>query len=219
MLQGVSLRSPIMSWLPIAANFRDDLRAALDQAQPSDALERLAALAAHRLGFLETVQLDRALARLDVKDASGFTPIRVAALASSTIDHLPPAIRVAGLRRRLLIEVHSGAYGQYRQDLLDPASALHQFKPQAVLFSLSAREAIAGIPVTATAAKVGDVIGRFIAELRSLWRRAREIGGAAVIQQTFMDVSEPLFGGYDGMVPGDGRSRGPAQRSAHRGCS
>jgi FkbH-like protein len=202
MLHGASPRSPTMSWLPIAANFRDDLRAALDQAKPSDAVERLAALAGQRLGFLETAQLDRALARLDLKEAPGFAPIRLAILASSTVDHLPPAIRVAGLRRRLLIEVHSGAYGQYRQDLLDPASALHQFKPQAVLFSLSAREAIASVPVTAARAEVDDAIGRFVAELRSLWRKAREIGGAAVIQQTFMDVSEPLFGGYDRIVPG-----------------
>jgi FkbH-like protein len=202
MLQGTTLRSPPLSWLPIAPDFRDDLRAALDQAKPVDGLERLAALAAHRLGFLETVQLDRALARLDLKEAPGFQAVRLAVLASSTIDHLPPAIRVAGLRRRLLIEVHSGAYGQYRQDLLDPASALHQLKPQAVLFSLSAREAIAGVPLAATIAEVDNAIGRFIAELRSLWRRAREIGGAAIIQQTFIDVSEPLFGGYDRMVPG-----------------
>ena len=83
-----------------------------------------------------------------------------------------------------------------------PASALHRFKPQAALFSLSAREAIASISFTATAAEVDDAIGRFIAELRSLWRKAREIGGAAVIQQTFIDVSEPLFGGYDRIVPG-----------------
>jgi FkbH-like protein len=191
-----------MSWLPTARDFRDDLRAALNQAKPSDGLERLAALAAHRLGFLETVQLDRALARLDLKEAPGFAPIRLAILASSTVDHLPPAIRVAGLRRRLLIEVHCGAYGQYRQDLLDAESALHRFGPQAALFSLSAREAIASVPLTATAAEVDSTIGRFIAELRSLWRRAREIGAATVIQQTFIDVSEPLFGGYDRMVPG-----------------
>jgi FkbH-like protein len=202
MPQGASSRSPALSWLPVAANFRDDLRAALDQAKPNDGLESLASLAAHRLGFLETVQLDRGLARLDVKEATGFAPVRLAILASSTVDHLPPAIRVAGLRRRLLIEVHSGAYGQYRQDLLDPASALHRFKPQAVLFSLSAREAIASVPLAATADEVDASIGRFIAELRSLWRRAREIGGAAVIQQTFLDVSEPLFGGYDRIVPG-----------------
>ena len=102
----------------------------------------------------------------------------------------------------MLIDLHSGDYGQYRQDLLDPASALHRFQPQAVLFSLSAREAIAGVALTASAAEVDGAIGRFVSELRSLWRKAREIGGAAVIQQTFIDVSEPLFGGYDRMVPG-----------------
>jgi FkbH-like protein len=190
-----------MNWLPVARDFREDLRAALAQAKPTDALEGLASLAACRLGFLETVQLDRALARVGLKEAPGFQPIRLAILASSTVDHLAPAIRVAGLRRRLLIDLHSGAYGQYRQDLLDPGSALHRFAPQAVLFSLSAREAIAGVALTASTAEVDAAIGRFVSELRSLWRKAREIG-AAIVQQTFMDVSDPLFGGYDRMVPG-----------------
>ena len=53
-----------------------------------------------------------------------------------------PAIRVAGLRRRLLIDAFCGTYGQYRQDLLDPASALRKFAPQTVLFLLTAREAL-----------------------------------------------------------------------------
>jgi FkbH-like protein len=101
----------------------------------------------------------------------------------------------------LLIDVHSGTYGQYRQDLLDPASALHRFQPQAALFSLTAREAIAGVALSASRAEVDGAIARFVAELRSLWRKAREIGAAAVIQQMFLDVSEPLFGGYDRMVP------------------
>ena len=83
-----------------------------------------------------------------------------------------------------------------------PHSALHRFAPQAVLFSLSAREAIAGVALSASAAEVDGAIGRFVSELRSLWRKAREIGGAAIIQQTFIDVSEPVFGGYDRMVPG-----------------
>jgi FkbH-like protein len=201
MLQGASPRSPTMNWLPIAGDFRADLRAALDQPKPTEGCEGLSALAAHRLGFLETVQVDKALARLNLKEALGFQPVKLAILSSSTVDHLPPAIRVAGLRRKLLIEVHGGAYGQYRQDLLDPTSALHGFKPQAVLFSLTAREAIASVPLTATTTEVDGAIGRFIAELRPLWRKAREIG-AAVIQQTFIDVSEPLFGNYDRMVPG-----------------
>ena len=186
----------------MAPDFRGDLRAALDTAKPTDCLENLASLAAYRLGFLETVQLDRAFGRLGLTAAPGFSPIRLAVLASSTVDHLSPAIRIAGLRRRLLIDVHSGAYGQYRQDLLDPTSSLHQFTPQTVLFSLTAREAIAGVPLTATVAEVDETIARFICDLRSLWRKAREICNAAIIQQTFIDVTEPLFGSYDRFVPG-----------------
>ncbi len=186
----------------MAPDFRGDLRAALDTAKPTDCLENLASLAAYRLGFLETVQLDRAFGRLGLTAAPGFSPIRLAVLASSTVDHLSPAIRIPGLRRRLLIDVHSGAYGQYRQDLLDPTSSLHQFAPQTVLFSLTAREAIAGVPLTATVAEVDETIARFICDLRSLWRKAREICNAAIIQQTFIDVTEPLFGSYDRFVPG-----------------
>jgi FkbH-like protein len=193
---------PMMSWLPIAADFRGDLRAAFDNAEPVDCLENLAALAAYRLGFLETLQLDRAYSRLGLKEAPGFLPMRLAVLASSTVDHLLPAIRVAGLRRRLLIDVQSGEYGQYRQDLLDPASALHQFTPQAILFSLTPREAISSIPLTATAAEVEETIARLIEELRSFWQKAREICNGVILQQTFLDITEPLFGSYDRFVPG-----------------
>ena len=201
-MQSTAPHFPMLSWLPIARDFRGELRAALDSANPGDCLEKLASLAAYRLGFLETVQLDRAFGRLGLKEAPGFLPIRLAVLASSTVDHLSPAIRVAGLRRRLLIDVHAGAYGQYRQDLLDPTSSLHQFAPQTMLFSLTAREAIAGVPLTASAAEVDETISRFIDQLRSFWRKGREICNAGIIQQTFLDVFEPVFGSYDRFVPG-----------------
>src|SRR5262249_6542064 len=103
-MQSTTLHSPTMSWLPIARDFRTDLRAALDADEPTDCFENLAALASYRLGFLETVQLDRALGQLDLKEAPGFLPVRLAVLASSATDHLAPAIRVAGLRQRLLID-------------------------------------------------------------------------------------------------------------------
>jgi FkbH-like protein len=191
-----------MSWLPLPSDFRGELRAALDIAQPKECLEKLGSLAACRLGFLETIQLERALGRLGLKEAAGYLPIRLAVLASSTVDHLSPAIRVAGLRRRMLINCHSGAYGQYRQDLLDPTSDLHQFAPQIVLFTLTAREVIADVPLSATVEDVDQIVGRHVTELRSLWRKARESFNAAVIQQTFFDTTEPLFGSYDRFVPG-----------------
>ncbi|HUI21390.1 MAG TPA: HAD-IIIC family phosphatase [Methylocella sp.] len=201
-MQSTALRAPMMSWLPIPVDFRADLRAALQADDASRCLENLARLSGYQLGFLETLQLDRAISELGLKEASGFVPIRLAILASSTVDHLPPAIRVAGLRRKLLIDVHSGAYGQYRQDLLDPTTSLHQFSPQTVLFSLTAREILSDVPVTAAVSDVDEAINRSIDELRLLWGKAHETFNAAIIQQTFVDVAEPLFGSYDRFVPG-----------------
>jgi FkbH-like protein len=191
-----------MTWLPIAPDFRVDLGAALKSPDPTDRLEKLASLAQYRLGYLETLQLDRALGRLTLEPPPDFATVRLAVLSSSTVNHLLPAIRVAGLRRRLLIDVHTGTYGQYRQDLLDPDPSLHEFAPQFVLFSITARDTIAGVPLMATSDEVNETIARSIDELRLLWRKARETFNATIIQQTFLDLTEPVFGSYDRLVPG-----------------
>ena len=190
----------MMDWLPAPQDFRGCLRLALEP--PADRLEKLSILAQHRLGFLETIQLDRALGGASSELPKGFSSVRLAILSSATVDHLVPAIRVSGLRRRLLIDVHVGPYGQYRQQLLDAESQLHRLPPQIVLLSLTAREAIVGVPLTATAAEADAAIGRSIEELRVLWGKARETFHATVIQQTFLNVADPLFGSYDRFVAG-----------------
>jgi FkbH-like protein len=200
-LRKIAVQRPdtTMNWLPVAENFRERLRAANAS---DDRFNRLAELAQFRLGFLETIQLDNAVRAAAANVPLDFQHVRLAVLSSSTIDHFAPPIRVAGLRRRLLVDVHSGGFGQYRQELLDPTSSLHVFKPQAVLLSLSAHEAIAGIPLDATADVAERAIGAVVSDLRELWRRARDSFGASVIQQSFLDVSPPVFGNYDRLVPG-----------------
>src|SRR5215475_2356289 len=136
----------MMNWLPAPVDFRTELRTALQAVDPAARLDRLASLAQHKLGFIETIQLDRALSQLAVDSPPGFSHVRLAILASSTVDHLVPGIRVAGLRRGLLIQVHIGAYGQYRQDLLDNSSPLHRFAPQTVLFALTVPTETAEVP-------------------------------------------------------------------------
>ena len=121
----------MMDWLPACQDFRGCLRQA--QEPPANRLEKLAALADHRLSFLETIQLDRAIGPICAESGDGFSAVRLAILASATVDHLVPAVRVAALRRRLLIDVHIGPYGQYRQQLLDTESPLRRLHPQIVL--------------------------------------------------------------------------------------
>ncbi len=190
-----------MDWLPAATDFRGRLKSALALPGQPERLEALHALAQHRLGFIETIQLDNALSACASETIAGFARIRLALLASSTIDHLLPGLRVAGLRRRFLFEIHAGSYGQYRQELLDPASGFHRFRPQVVLLSLGCRETIAGIPLDASAEQARQAVDAAIEELRALWQQARKGTDAVIIQQSFLDVTEPLFGSYDRLVP------------------
>jgi len=178
------------------------LKAALKVTDPKERLERLAALSQHELGFLETIQLDRALNGLGAELTSTMPRVRLAILASSTVDHLAPAIRVAGLRRGLLIDVYVGAYGQYRQELLDTASPLYRFGPQIVALSLTTREAIGGVPLTATAEEANEALSHFLDGVRTLWRKIRDTLQASVVQQTFLDITDPLFGSFDRQVAG-----------------
>jgi FkbH-like protein len=60
---------------------------------------------------------------------------------------------------------------------------------------------LANLPLSASEPEVQAHIDRTRDELRNLWMRAREAFGATVIQQTVLDVTDPLFGGYDRIVP------------------
>jgi FkbH-like protein len=183
------------------SDFRLQLQAALAETDTRARLDRLATLAQCRLGFIETIQLDRALVRGAAEPIDGYTPVRLAILSTSTIDHLLAAIRVAGIRYKLRLDFFSGSFGQYRQELLDPDSPLLRFRPDLILLSLSARQTTSGVPIAATTDEVEEALARAIEELRELWRHARRTFNATVIQQSYLDISEPLFGSYDRLVP------------------
>ena len=93
-----------LSWLPP----HPDLASAIGQAKRiDDPLQRLneaARLAAYQRDFTLTARLDK-LATAGIEQhaaAARLTPLRVALLASHTVDHLLPTIRMAGLQRRVM---------------------------------------------------------------------------------------------------------------------
>ena len=202
-----------MSWLAPHPDFRSALSNAVLLRDPQLRWQQLVALAGTRLGYVETIQLDNALRRhlREAEDPNdppeGPTPLRVALLASSTVDHLLPAIRIAGLRRGLLLKMFICGFGQYRQALLDESSTLHAFKPEYVVFSIGASELTAGIAVDAAAGARDALLNAAVRNVAELWKIARERFGATVIQQTLLNVAEPLFGSFDALVAGS-----PTQR-------
>ena len=197
-----------LAWLPVHPDFATALKAARIETKPEQRMSQLIELAGSRRDFVATGKLDKTLmdCLLDL-GSSGLTKLqltqpRLAILASHSVDHLAPAIRVAGLGRRIVPSIHVGQYGLYRQALTGPDPELADFNPQFLLLALDAHEVQSEIPVDAGKAEIANAIGRRIDDLRQLWRAARERYGAQVIQQTFVSRVPPLFGSYEGLVPG-----------------
>jgi FkbH-like protein len=181
-----------LDWLPTRGDW-DELFSLAKQQETNEAFETLRALACSRVDFTVTAKLDRAvqrlLARPDSKPA-GYTRVRLALLGSSTLAHLVPGIRVAALRRNLIVEVYEGDYGLYWQELMNPASGLHAFQPNVVLLALDAHHAAAA----------GDA-AQTLDNLRNCWRQARDSFQCAVIQQTVLPVFPPVVGNNEQRFP------------------
>jgi FkbH-like protein len=197
--------SPDLYWLPAPTDFAQRIRAADAMADGAEAWAALAALANTAVDFLKTLRLDRSLTkRFGTAPPPGLAtkPIKLAVLGSSTTTQLSPGLRVAALRRGIWVTIYEPDYGQYFQELLDPSSGLHAFRPDAVLFAQDVyhvlREADAGLDkVGATAAAE-----RTAQSLASYWKLAKDAFGCQVIQQTILPIAIELLGNNEHRLPG-----------------
>ena len=193
---------PELSWLPPTDDWRPRLREVA--ADPAQAWDKAVALANTRLDFVRSNALDEMLRRALPNGPTGLAtkPVRLAILSSSTTAHLHAAIRVAGLRRGIQVSVYENDYGQYWQELTDPASELHQFKPNAVLFALDAYHLAAGVSAGMAADEAAGTLESMLLRLRECWRLAREAFRCPILQQTALPVFPALLGGNEHRLPG-----------------
>jgi FkbH-like protein len=187
----------VLHWLPEIPDWRTRLRAL--QNQPNSIWDAAVVLAGGRINFVLTNALDETLRRLLSGPPEGLAtkPVRLAVLGTSTLTHLLPAIRVAGLRRGVWIDTYENDYGQYRQELSDPNSALHAFRPTAALLALDAHDLTAGLTE----------------RIRSTWRQIRGSLRCPVLHQAAMPVHLPLLGNNEHRLTGS-RARFVARLNA-----
>ncbi len=65
--------------------------------------------------------------------SGGWTPrreLRIALLSDATTSLFMPVLRAACFRRGIRAEIYAGLHGAWRQEILDPESGLHRFKPE-----------------------------------------------------------------------------------------
>ena len=196
-----------LHWLPECEGWSEALRALALEGPPDSGAHwsALARLAAVRLDFRMTGMLDRALRRIaaDAPPAClPSKPVRLAVLGSSTVDHLLPAIRVGGLRRDLWIATYAAGYGQYLQELSNPASGLHGFAPTVILLALDARHLVGELSAAASAAEADSAVEAAVAHCVGIWQRARKAFDCRIIHQTPVPVFRPLLGHNEHRLPG-----------------
>jgi FkbH-like protein len=197
-----------LSWLPAHSDLGAAIGHARREADPAARVALAMCLAGYRRDFTLTGRLDRMaaeslgdLAANDARPRLGLTPLRIALLSSHTVDHLLPAIRVAGLHRRLALSTYVAPYGMYRQVVLGGDAELAAFAPQVILLALDAQDAPLQLPLDTPEPEVAAAVEARVEELRHLWRRARERFAAQVVQQTLVPADPPLFGSFEALVP------------------
>ena len=193
----------VLYWLPEIEDWRARLKALPNKGEA--AWDEAVALANSRLDFIRTNALDQIVSRMfgEAAPANLATkPVRLALLGSSTMAHLHPAIRVAGLRRGLWITIYENDYGQYWQELTDPGSALHAFEPNVVLFALDPHHLAAGFGAGLDRAEAEQSFRDVQDRVRECWRPAREAFRCPILHQTPLPVHPPLLGNNEHRLPG-----------------
>jgi FkbH-like protein len=181
-------------WLPEEPDWATRLEQARNL-EPVAALRAFARLANCRIDFIQTTRLDRAaqqLARYPTALASMTGSVRLALLGSSTLTHLIAGIRVGALRRGIWVDVYEGPYGMYRQELQDPTSGLHAFKPDVLLLSLDAHHLVGA---------EGATVEHALSAMSECWQLAKQTLGCTVIQQAILPVFRPILGNNEHRYP------------------
>jgi FkbH-like protein len=192
-------------WLPELPEFVARVKALEALSDPAAIWAEIVALADTRLDFVRTLRLDRILLRhfgSAPPPKLATRPIKLAVLGSSTLAHLVPSMRIAAARRGIWLRVYEGDYGQYLQELSDPAAPLHDFKPDAVLLALDAPHLLRASSSALSAEAADQAVAAVTAQLRECWRRARDAFGCQILQQTVLPVFSPLLGNNEYRLPG-----------------
>ena len=195
-----------LDWLPAPGDWRGALRVLTSSG--GDIWREAVALANTQIDFTRTAGLDSL-----VRNRHGQTPpaglqtspVRLALFGSSTLAHLLPAIRVAGLRRGLWIATWENEYGQYRQALANPPDELRAFAPTAVLIALDAHELTRSVHAGLSQEEADAALAEAKANIVQCWRRAQEAFGCLVLHQTALDVHPPILGQNEQRLPGSRR--------------
>lgn len=127
--------------------------------------------------------------------------IRVGLVGTWTTSTFAPLLRLAAARLGIVLTIHEPSFGQYFTETLDPYSALHAEKLDALILCPDHRAL--GLPPfsNSPAAEVEAALDRWA----GVWRTLRQVSQAAIVQMGFAAPGADPLGHYGAGLPGTRR--------------
>jgi FkbH-like protein len=136
-----------------------------------------------------------------LRDRLNLAQHRLAILRSFTVEPVVPLLQASAYTRGIDLDIHTGEFNAYAQEILDPGSPLYRFAPDTVILAVQTRDVApdlweddSRLTETERAAAAESVLGRF-----SDWLRAfRGQSHAALIVHSLETPMAPNQGILDG---------------------
>lgn len=151
-------------------------------------------------GELKVADYLRVARSLRTGPVAELRPFRLALLSSHTLNVVEPYLMVEAARAGLQLEVYFGAFGQFEQELADPASPLHTFAPNALVLALRPEDIDADAVVRYHATggeRFEQLAGTLVERLQRCVTLFREQSSAPVLMANFAEPAITPLGVFD----------------------
>jgi FkbH-like protein len=149
------------------------------------------------IDFTSAASAARFLSKCRRHGGRGVTPARVAVLGSTTTSQLTAFLDLFLFARNIEAELYEAPYGTFRQEILDPASDLHRFRPQIVFLATTRRDAGHLPQPSDTLDAVQAAVDAELNDWLMLWQAAHDRLGCQVIQNNFDAPPWRAFGNFE----------------------
>jgi FkbH-like protein len=128
-------------------------------------------------------------------------PLRVGLLGSCTLQFLEPYLVVEGARRGFRLEPYFGPFGQFEQEIGDPASGLNAAAPEALVLLLRPEDVDPDLPFRPRAGAAAATLDAQVRRLAGCVETFRRTSAAPVLVANFALPATLPLGVFDANAP------------------
>lgn len=171
---------------------------------------RAASLGRERLRLSEIFSHGTRLLQLPAESAR----LRIAVSGSATTDLIARAIAIGCVQEGVPARLYQSPFGAWRQDAIDPGSALHRSEPDIVVLATDWRDGVTGLALDASAQAVADSVAGKVASYRAIWTAIARRGETRIIHHLPVAPPGRLAGIAEQRLPASPRRQIEALRVA-----